>query len=67
MQTIIVEILTVAASALTAGIAGMNLLRLKKSVDSGSITVVNKKNGKTATLPRNYSPAAVEQLLEVTA
>ncbi len=67
MQTLIVEILAAVASSVAAGMAGMKWLRLKKSIDSGSITVVNKNNGKSATLPRNYSPAAVEQLLELTA
>lgn len=67
MHPLIIPILAILATVVTGVLAGAWWLRLKRSVDSGTITVVNKQTGKTAVLPRNYSLAAVEELLNITA
>lgn len=67
MHPLIIPFLASLATLVAVVMAGTRWLRLKRSVDSGAITVVNKQTGKTVVLPRNYSLAAVEQLLEITA
>jgi len=66
MSALLIPVLATAATAASIAMAVVSWVRLK-AVDRGAITVVNKATGKAATLPRNYSPAAVEQLLELTA
>lgn len=67
MYPLIIPILVSVTTLVVLLMVGTRWLRLKRSVDSGAITVVNKQTGKTAVLPRNYSLAAVEELLEITA
>ena len=65
MQSVIIPILAALASVASAGIAYASVRKATKELDRAELTVVNKRTGKTTTLPRNYSPAAVERLLEV--
>ncbi len=65
MQATIISVLAALASSLAAGLAYVKYRGMAKEFDRAEITVVNTRTGKTATLPRNYNPTAVEQLLEL--
>ncbi|MGI4874488.1 MAG: hypothetical protein ACRYFX_25305 [Janthinobacterium lividum] len=67
MQSFIIPVLAATASSVALGMALTTWRRLTKGLDKGDITVTRKGGDKSVTLPRNYSPAAVEQLLELTA
>ncbi len=65
MQATIISVLAALASSAAVGLAFAKFRGLAKEFDRAEITVINTRTGKTATLPRNYSPTAVEQLLEL--
>lgn len=65
METLLLPAVAAIASGVSVAMGVAIYLRVR-SIDKAEITVLNKQTGKTATLPRDYSPAAVDKLLEVT-